>query len=124
MRKAGRATITALLLAALAVYARRRSATPFTMIYPLMFVHSRYKEMQELAWKDITLARPKFILVINLRTSILWDGKADLSFVDKVRQLVDTGYHLVGKEVDDGGEIILLYQRNDPQGLLKDISGR
>ena len=104
-------------------YAQRHSATPFVMIYPLTFAHPRYQEMQQLAWKDITITRPKFILFVQVPTSILWDRKADLLFARKLRELVDKEYHLDTKETIGGTYTMLLYQKVNPHSLPKDISG-
>ncbi len=94
-------------------YAQRRGATRFVMVYPLTSAHPRYQEMQDLAWKDITVTRPKFIVVVNIPTSILWDGKANLSFVQNLRELVEKDYHLDAKETVGGTDIMLLYQKVD-----------
>lgn len=94
-------------------YAQRRSATPFTMVYPLMFAHPKYKEMQELAWRDIKMYQPKFILMTYLQTSILWDGKADLFLTENLRELLEKHYHQEAKDTVNGFDIMIIYKRAD-----------
>jgi hypothetical protein len=95
-------------------YAQRRSATPFVMIYPLTFIHPRYREFQERLLKNLSDDPPKFIFLVQIPASWAWDGKADLSvLVTQVRQLLKRDYRLKGKLTIDGegNNAIFLYQK-------------
>jgi hypothetical protein len=72
----------------------RRSSTPFALIYPLMSEYPRYQEFQRRAWSDVERNRPKYILLIQLPASLLWDGKADRWIDRKTRALIDQDYFL------------------------------
>jgi hypothetical protein len=92
-------------------YAQRRSATPFVHVYPLMFVHPGYREMQESLLKDVMTNDPKFILFVLVPTSTLWDGKADLSFVENLKAFVAKNYLLAGRVAAGERPIMLLFQK-------------
>ena len=74
--------------------AKRKSASPFVMIYPLMREYSRYQEFQERVWQDIVNNSPAYILVVNIPTSTLWDGRADLTIRERLGELIQTRYEL------------------------------
>jgi 4-amino-4-deoxy-L-arabinose transferase-like glycosyltransferase len=76
-------------------YAKRKSATPFAMIYPLTSAYPRYREFQERVWHDIEQNHPVYILFVNLPDSIAWDGKADIRIQGRVGQLVKKEYSMV-----------------------------
>lgn len=98
-------------------YAQRQSATPFAMMYPLTFVHPRYREFQQRVWRDISLDPPKFILIVKIPYSLAWDGKADLSaFLSHLDQLIKRDYHLAGTLVMEGHKAIFLYQKVNNRG--------
>ena len=73
---------------------QRKSATSFALIYPLMSLFPRYKEFQRKAWEEIVSLNPKYIIIVNIPTSLLWDGKADLWILSKTKQLIDKNYYL------------------------------
>ncbi|MBI3940350.1 MAG: glycosyltransferase family 39 protein [Acidobacteria bacterium] len=73
-------------------YSQRRSATSFVMIYPLTASYPRYREFQETVWRQVQQSRPKYVLLVNIPTSILWDGKADLEIFRRIDQLITRDY--------------------------------
>lgn len=76
-------------------YAQRKSVTSYVLIYPLMSTaYPRHKEFQESTWEDIENNPPKYILVVDLPSSLLWDGKADMSIFHKTLELVNKDYSL------------------------------
>lgn len=74
------------------LYAQRRSATAFPMIYPLTSSYPRCREFQERLWREIQQSRPKYVLFVNIPTSILWDGKADLEVLRRVDAWISRDY--------------------------------
>ncbi|MBI4456090.1 MAG: glycosyltransferase family 39 protein [Acidobacteria bacterium] len=76
------------------LYSQRKSATRFVMIYPLTSRYPRYREFQEKAWQEIQENRPKYILLVNIPTSILWDGKADLQIVKRLDDMIGQRYSI------------------------------
>jgi hypothetical protein len=74
--------------------AERKSATPFVMIYPLTREYPRYQEFQNQVWQDISGALPAFILVVNVPTSVLWDGNAELTLAQRLETLIQSRYRL------------------------------
>jgi len=75
------------------LYAHRKSATSFALIYPLLFATPRHKEFQLKAWKEIINNSPKYIILNNSGVSTYWDGKADLAFAEKIQTLIDEQYY-------------------------------
>jgi hypothetical protein len=73
---------------------QRQSSSSFALIYPLMSEYPRYKEFQRKAWEEVKSRRPKYIIIVRLPFSLLWDGKADLWIVEKTKQLTDKAYFL------------------------------
>jgi hypothetical protein len=74
------------------IQAKRKSATPFVIIYPLMSEYPRYLEFQERVWQDVVKSSPAYILVVNIPTSTLWDGRADLKIQERLGELIQTRY--------------------------------
>ena len=52
-------------------YAQRKSATRYIFFYPLMTCYPGVRQDQEKAVEEMARAYPKFIVVINIRTSLL-----------------------------------------------------
>lgn len=73
---------------------QRQSSSSFALIYPLMTEYPRYKEFQRKAWEEVKSRGPKYIIIVRLPFSLLWDGKADLWIVKKTKQLTDKAYLL------------------------------
>jgi hypothetical protein len=73
---------------------QRQSSSSFALIYPLMSEYPRYQEFQRKAWEEVKSRRPKYIIIVRIPASLLWDGKADLWIVKKTRQLTDKAYLL------------------------------
>ena len=74
--------------------AGRRSATPMIMAYPLTRVFPRYLEFQERVWRDVEANRPAYIVLVNIPTSTLWDGKARLEILQKLDSLIQSDYRI------------------------------
>ena len=63
------------------------------MIYPLTRKeYPRYREFQERVWQDIQHNRPTYILLVNIPTSTLWDGRAELPLLEHLDELVRREY--------------------------------
>ncbi|MDA3898305.1 MAG: glycosyltransferase family 39 protein [Desulfobacteraceae bacterium] len=75
-------------------YSERKSATAFALIYPLLTSFPKYMEFQHKAWKDIEQNDPKYIIFIEIQSTLSYDGKADLWIVRKIRELISTKYEL------------------------------
>jgi len=73
---------------------QRQSSSSFALIYPLMTEYPRYREFQRKAWEEVKSRRPKYIIIVRIPFSLLWDGKADLWIVKKTKQLTDKAYFL------------------------------
>jgi len=73
---------------------QRQSSTSFAIIYPLMSEFPRYQEFQRKAWEEVKKSKPKYIIIVRLPSSLLWDGKADLWIIRKTKQLTDKAYLL------------------------------
>ena len=73
---------------------QRQSSSSFALIYPLMTEYPRYQEFQRKAWEEVKSRRPKYIIIVRIPFSLLWDGKADLWIVKKTKQLTDKAYLL------------------------------
>jgi hypothetical protein len=73
---------------------QRQSSTSFALIYPLMSEYPRYQEFQRKAWEEVKSSRPKYIIIVRLPASLLWDRKADLWIIRKTKQLTDKAYFL------------------------------
>jgi len=76
------------------VLSQRQSSSSFALIYPLMSEYPRYQEFQRKAWEEVKSRRPKYIIIVRIPVSLLWDGKADLWIVRKTKQLTDKAYLL------------------------------
>ena len=59
-----------------------------------MTEYPRYKEFQRKAWEEVKSKKPKYIIIVRLPFSLLWDGKADMWIVKKTKQLTDEAYLL------------------------------
>lgn len=64
------------------------------MVYPLTSENFRYQEFQERVWQDVVRNSPAYILVVNIPTSTLWDGRADLKIVQRLKELIRNRYQL------------------------------
>jgi hypothetical protein len=73
--------------------AKRRSPSSFLMFYPLMASYTRYKEFQETVWSEIQRTPPKYVLdMVNIPTSFLWDGQADIDIVNRLNAWLQKEY--------------------------------
>jgi hypothetical protein len=73
---------------------QRQSSSSFALIYPLMSEYPRYQEFQRKVWEEVKSGRPKYIIIVRIPVSLLWDGKADLWIIRKTKQLTDKAYFL------------------------------
>jgi hypothetical protein len=76
------------------VCAGRRNATSFPMVYPLTSSYRRYGEFQRRYWREARANLPKYVLLVDVPTSILWDGVADLRILRDVEGWMDRDYAL------------------------------
>lgn len=76
------------------VYAQRKSATAFALIYPLMSSYPRYMEFQQQAWAEVQTNKPKYIILIKISTSLAYDKKANLWILEKTRELLSSEYEI------------------------------
>ncbi len=107
------------------LYARRKSATSYVTMYPLMNTsYPRYMEFQKRAWQEINRVMPEYIVSVPLHTSHLWDGRADLFLFRELQKLVHSAYHVDSKMTLETGEGHLiggsdLDKTNDPNHVEK-----
>ena len=104
----------------LLLYSQRKSAISFPMIYPLMSVYPRYREFQQKVWEEINIARPKYIVTVELPTSLAWDGEADLWLVKKTREIIAQSYYLEAVMTIDypKGKLFILSKKDDVKEIL------
>lgn len=77
-------------------YANRRSATSYVYMYPLMEPHPYALQMQEEMIQQIEAAKPKFLIYVNVFTSLgVWPTSKKLIF-DWTQQYSQQYYRLVG----------------------------
>ena len=93
---------------------QRTSATSFALIYPLMYSFPRYMEFQHKAWREVMANRPKYIITIAPKSSLLWDGKADLWIMRQTKRLIEADYSLVAAVTgaEPKGRSILLHEKD------------
>jgi 4-amino-4-deoxy-L-arabinose transferase-like glycosyltransferase len=78
-------------------YAQRHSATGYIYIYPLGEPHPFAHAMQEELIRQVELARPAYLVCINISTSWVDRPDADITALrDWLIRYVGEGYHLVG----------------------------
>lgn len=101
--------------------AQRKSATSFVLIYPLMSNHPKYKEFQKRAVAEVNRNLPKYVIVVDLHTSHLWDHKADLTILGELRKMVAENYYIeaVMKIENTKGELYLASEIDNFIGLVK-----
>jgi hypothetical protein len=76
-------------------YARRASASPFLMTYPLLTTHPRYREFQEQMWSQAQRAKAKYaVAVLHLPFSMGWDRSASTDILDNFQSLLSQHYDL------------------------------
>lgn len=76
------------------LYSKRKSVTPFVVVYPLMASFPAHKEFQKQVWADVNSKKPKYIITSNIPQSFAYDGKADLWIDKKVNSLLREKYHI------------------------------
>jgi hypothetical protein len=75
-------------------YAGRKSPTPHIMAYPMLRNFPRHGEFQRNTLSDINRRPPEYILFVDVKKSLLWDGKADIGIFDQLELIVNNGYSL------------------------------
>lgn len=96
---------------------QRQSSSSFAYMYPLMSEYPRYQEFQRKAWEEIQRRRPKYIVIVLIRTSWMWDGKADLWIVKKTKELTQKAYFLEAVMTIDKPKGVLRVLREDDRAL-------
>ena len=101
--------------------AQRKSATSFALIYPLMSNPPKYKEFKKRAVAEVNRNLPKYVIVVDLHTSHLWDHKADLTILGELRKMVAENYYIeaVMKIENTKGELYLASEIDNFIGLVK-----
>jgi hypothetical protein len=103
---------------------QRQSSSAFALIYPLMSEYPRYQEFQRQSWEEVKSRRPKYIVIVRMPTSLLWDGKADLWIVRKTKELTDKAYLLEAVMTIDKPKGDLRVFSEDEQGLRQSAQHR
>ena len=100
---------------------QRKSATSFALIYPLMSIFPRYKEFQRKAWEEIVSLHPKYIIFVDIPTSLLWDGEADLWIFSKTKKLINENYYIeaVMTIKKPKGELLLASETENFQEIFR-----
>ena len=78
------------------VYSRRRAATYYTTTYPIMGSHEYAQQMQNEMIEQIETARPKFIVLVRMRTSWITGPSSESVIADWSKRYLSTYYKTVG----------------------------
>ncbi len=78
-------------------YARRRSATPFTLVYEAMQPHEYAHSMQEEMIEALEEERPRHLVFVNVPNSWLASSKSDPLLFDWWKQNAQRNYRQVGQ---------------------------
>ena len=77
-------------------YASRQSVTPYVYIYSMMEPHPFALRMQEEFIKDIEVAKPEYIVMVNVSPSWLRKPSSPTRLAEWLPAFVESGYALVG----------------------------
>jgi len=77
-------------------YARRRSASPYILTYPLTEEHESAQPMQQEAIAAIERAAPRFVVHVNVRESSFWTPRSDLTFAKWMTRYTRDHYRPIG----------------------------
>jgi len=96
-------------------YSQRKSATSHVAIYPLMANFQRHEEFQRKAWQEIISNSPKYVLFVNIPTSVMWDRKASPWLLEQTLKMLESDYYLeaVMVIVGEKGQLIALSSVQD-----------
>ncbi len=96
------------------MYAERKSATGFVMVYPLTWSFPRYMEFQRQAWREIQSNTPEMIVLVSLQSSQLWDGRAELWWYKMIDEEIVKHYRLTAVTTikDPVGDVIPVASRS------------
>jgi hypothetical protein len=96
--------------------AKRRSATPMVMLYPLTQEYRRYKAFQERFSAEVLRGHPAYILTTNIAMSIGWDGRASLEILNSLSEQLLPDYELEAvAPVRDSSSRVILVEHGIPQ---------
>jgi Dolichyl-phosphate-mannose-protein mannosyltransferase len=85
-------------------YAKRRSPSPFLMIYPLLTKHARYEEFERQMQREVEAHPPKYIVAIaHIPTSLLVDEGLDPEILKYLTGLFDRDYTLERVRMESEG---------------------
>jgi len=84
-------------------YARRRSATRFTITYPLNILTPKRVVYQQEAMKDLSASLPVAIVLSRKETSGLWYPGSPTTFINFLLTLINEKYTLVEGYVSENG---------------------
>jgi hypothetical protein len=88
-------------------YARRRGATRYIYMYPLMEPHPFARQMQEEMIAEIQRARPRFMVLVNVDTSWTMRPDSSLRVLEWAVGAVNEGYQVVGAtEIKPDGAVM------------------
>lgn len=102
------------------VYADRRSATGHIYTYGLMEIHDYNKKMQQEMIAEIELAKPKYLVYVNVRFSWLPRPDSEMGIFDWYGKYAQANYDLVGvTDIAPQGQSISYWDaeaQRQPQG--------
>ena len=75
-------------------YARRRSATRYIFFYPLTGAYSDASERQAEVIREVKANRPRYVVVVNLRTSLMATPGTDTYVFEETVKILASGYRL------------------------------
>lgn len=105
-------------------YAERRCASSLAMVYPLTREDfPRYRELQTRVWSEIEAARPAYVLIVDIPTSLGWDGRADLWLRERLLEYVKEEYQLEAVVDNSGRGAGRLVEVTDPSKLEHQLRG-
>ncbi len=71
---------------------QRKSVTPHIFFYPLLQSFPRHKEFQKSVLEQINKNLPKYIIFVDISTSLMWDEKADMLILNQVGKIIQKDY--------------------------------
>ena len=82
-------------------FAKRKSATRFIAAYPLGGTHPKAETWQKEALDDVRRLRPKYIVAVNLASSMILDKKAPRHLFDELGKILGADYTMEASLVAD-----------------------
>ena len=90
-------------------YSRRRSATGFVFMYPLMESHRYVRQMQEAMIREVEQGRPAYAVLVKPPTSWLERPESVHRMQNWALRYLDEKYTLAGQVVVSGGRSLYLW---------------